>query len=107
MRRPFLAAAMFHYVLEGATIRPLAPPSELPDQQVRGWEGGAYTIQGITGSAYSMLGCGVVKCAARRLSCEQVICFKATYVAFNQQRPAWHTCRLWQQPVWAGWTRSR
>ncbi|KAI7836173.1 hypothetical protein COHA_009940 [Chlorella ohadii] len=26
-------AAMFHYVLEGATIRPLAPPSELPDQQ--------------------------------------------------------------------------
>ncbi len=31
---PSPAAAMFHYVLEGATIRPLAPPSELPDQQV-------------------------------------------------------------------------
>ena len=34
-------AAMFHYVLEGATIRPLAPPSELPEQQqVGGWVGG-------------------------------------------------------------------
>lgn len=52
---------MFHYVLEGATIRPLAPPSELPDQQVRGWEGGAYKIQGITGSACSMQSCGVGK----------------------------------------------
>ncbi len=37
---PSPAAAAFHCVLDGATIRPMAPPSELPDQQVS--EGAEY-----------------------------------------------------------------